>query len=56
MTIVGAICMALVATSVLLVARNKARFFVVASSVWYEGHANYVFIYDTETMDTVRAA
>jgi methyl-accepting chemotaxis protein len=87
MTIVGAICMALVATSVLLVARNqlitertekaqamvdavwqvadgfqqaaaagkmteeeaKARFFAVASSVWYEGHTNYVFIYDTET-------
>jgi methyl-accepting chemotaxis protein len=87
MTIVGATCMALVATSVLLVARNqlisertekaqaivdavwqvadglqqaaaagkmteeeaKARFFAVASSVWYEGHTNYVFIYDTET-------
>ena len=87
MTIVGAICMALVATSVLLVARNqlitertekaqaivdavwqiadgfqqaaaagkmteeeaKARFYAVASSVWYEGHTNYVFIYDTET-------
>ena len=87
MTIVGAICMALVATSVLLVARDqlitertekaqaivdavwqiadgfqqaaaagkmteeeaKARFFAVASSVWYEGHTNYVFIYDTET-------
>ena len=87
MTIVGAICMALVATSVLLVARNqlitertekaqaivdaiwqvadgfqqaaaagkmteeeaKAKFFAVASSVWYEGHTNYVFIYDIET-------
>ncbi len=87
MTIVGAICMALVATSVLLVARDqlitertekaqaivdavwqiadgfqqaaaagkmteeeaKAKFFAVASSVWYEGHTNYVFIYDTET-------
>ena len=87
MTIVGAICMALVATSVLLVARNqlitertekaqaivdavwqiadgfqqaaaagkmteeeaKAKFFAVASSVWYEGHTNYLFIYDTET-------
>ena len=87
MTIVGAICMALVATSVLLVARNqliaertekaqaivdavwqiadgfqqaatagkmtedeaKAKFFAVASTVWYEGHTNYVFIYDTET-------
>jgi methyl-accepting chemotaxis protein len=87
MTIVGAVCMALVATSVLLVARNqliaertekaqaivdavwqiadgfqqaaaagkmtedeaKAKFFAVASSVWYEGHTNYVFIYDTET-------
>src|SRR6201986_3296634 len=87
MTIVGAICMALVATSVLLVARNqlitertekaqaivdavwqvadgfqqaaaagkmteeeaKARVFAVASSVWYEGHTNYVFIYNTET-------
>src|SRR5258708_4398606 len=87
MTIVGAICMALVATTVLLVARNhliaertekaqaivdavwqiadgfqqaavagkmteeeaKARFFAVASSVWYEGHTNYVFINDIET-------
>jgi methyl-accepting chemotaxis protein len=87
MTILGAICMALVATSVLLVARNqlivertekaqaivdavwqiadgfqqaaaagkmteeeaKAKFFAVASSVWYEGHTNYVYIYDTET-------
>jgi methyl-accepting chemotaxis protein len=87
MTIVGAICMALVATSVLLVARNqliaertekaqaivdavwqiadglqqaaaagkmteeeaKARFFATASSVWYEGHTNYVYMYDTET-------
>jgi methyl-accepting chemotaxis protein len=87
MTIVGAICMALVATSVLLVARNqlitertekaqaivdavwqiadgfqqaaaagkmteeeaKAKFFAVVSTLWYEGHTNYVFIYDTET-------
>jgi methyl-accepting chemotaxis protein len=87
MTIVGAICMALVATSVLLVARSqlitertekaqaivdavwqiadgfqqaaaagkmteeeaKTRFYAVASSLWYEGHTNYVFIYDTET-------
>jgi methyl-accepting chemotaxis protein len=87
MTIVGAICMALVATSVLLVARNqlitertekaqaivdavwqiadgfqqaaaagkmteeeaKAKFYAVASTVWYEGHTNYLFIYDTET-------
>jgi methyl-accepting chemotaxis protein len=87
MTIVGAVCMALVATSVLLVARNqliternekaqaivdtvwqiadgfqqaaaagkmteeeaKTRFYAVASSIWYEGHTNYVFIYDTET-------
>jgi methyl-accepting chemotaxis protein len=87
MTIVGAVCMALVATTVLLVARNqlisersekaqaivdavwqiadgfqqaaaagkmteeeaKTRFYAVASSIWYEGHTNYVFIYDTET-------
>jgi methyl-accepting chemotaxis protein len=87
MTIVGATCMALVATSVLLVARGqlitertqkaqaivdavwqladgfqkaaaagqmtdqeaKTRFFAAASTVWYEDHANYTFIYDYET-------
>jgi methyl-accepting chemotaxis protein len=87
MTIVGAICMALVASTVLLVARSqlvterigkaqaivdavwqiadsfqraaaagqmteeeaKAKFLAVAGAVWYEGHTNYVFIYDTET-------
>src|ERR1700761_1534759 len=87
MTVVGAICMALVAATVLLTARNqlviertekahaivdaawqmadsfqhaaasgqlteeeaKKRFFAAAAAVWYEGHTNYVFIYDTET-------
>ena len=87
MTLVGAVCMALVATSVLLVAREqlitertqkaqaivdavwqladgfqkaaaagqvtdqeaKTRFFAAASTVWYEDHTNYVFIYDYET-------
>src|SRR3984885_15000512 len=87
MTIVGSVCMALVATSVLLVAREqlitertqkaqaivdavwqladgfqkaaaagqmtdqeaKTRFFAAASTVWYEDHTNYVFIYDYET-------
>jgi methyl-accepting chemotaxis protein len=87
MTIVGAICMALVASTVLLVARSqlvterigkaqaivdavwqiadsfqraaaagqmteeeaKAKFLAVAGAIWYEGHTNYVFIYDTET-------
>src|SRR5271156_6852695 len=27
----------------------KTRFYAVASSIWYEGHTNYVFIYDAET-------
>jgi methyl-accepting chemotaxis protein len=87
MTIVGAICMALVATTVLLVARSqlvtertekahaivdavwqladgyyqmaasgkisedeaKKKFYEAAGSVWYEGHTNFVFIYDYET-------
>jgi methyl-accepting chemotaxis protein len=87
MTIVGAICMALVASTVLWIARNqlitertekahaiadavweiadgfqraaaagqmteeeaKKRFFAVAGTVWYEGHTNYVFIYDYDT-------
>jgi methyl-accepting chemotaxis protein len=87
MTIVGAICMALVAATVLLIARGqvvtertekahaivdavwqmadsfqhaaaagemteeeaKKRFFAAAGAVWYEGHTNYVFIYDFET-------
>jgi methyl-accepting chemotaxis protein len=87
MTIVGAICMALVAATVLLIARSqlvtertekahaivdavwqmadsfqhaaaagemteeeaKKRFFAAAGAVWYEGHTNYVFIYDFET-------
>jgi methyl-accepting chemotaxis protein len=87
MTIVGAICMALVATTVLLVARSqlvtertekahaivdavwqladgyyqmaasgkisedeaKKKFYEAAGSIWYEGHTNFVFIYDYET-------
>jgi methyl-accepting chemotaxis protein len=87
MTIVGAICMALVAATVLFVARDqlvtertekahaivdavwqiadsyqraaasgqmteeeaKKKFFSASSAVWYEGHTNYVFIYDWET-------
>jgi len=87
MTVVGAICMALVAAAVLMVARNqlisertekaqaivdaawnmadsfqkqaaagklteeeaRARFYAAANAVWYEGHTNYLFIYDTET-------
>lgn len=27
----------------------KARFFAAAGSIWWEGHSNYAFIYDTET-------
>jgi methyl-accepting chemotaxis protein len=27
----------------------KARFSAAAGAVWFEGHTNYVFIYDTET-------
>ena len=27
----------------------KARFFAASGAVWFEGHTNYVFIYDTET-------
>ena len=87
MTVVGAICMALVAAAVLVVARGqlisertekaqaivdaawnmadgfqkqaaagkmtdeeaRARFYAAANAVWYEGHTNYLFIYDTET-------
>jgi methyl-accepting chemotaxis protein len=87
MTIVGTVCMASVAATVLLIARGqlvteriekahaivdavwqmadgfqraaatgelteeeaKKRFFTAAGSVWYEGHSNYVFIYDTES-------
>jgi methyl-accepting chemotaxis protein len=87
MTIVGAICMALVASTVLWIARDqlitertekahaiadavweiangfqraaaagemtdeeaKKRFYAVAGTVWYEGHTNYVFIYDYDT-------
>jgi methyl-accepting chemotaxis protein len=87
MTIVGAICMTLVAATILLIARSqlitertekahaivdavwqiadffqkaaasgqmteeeaKKRFFAAAGAVWYEGHTNYVFIYDYET-------
>ncbi len=87
MTIVGAVCMALVAATVLVVARSqlvteriekahaivdavwqmadsfqhaaatgqmtdqeaKARFLAAAGAIWFEGHTNYVFIYDTET-------
>ena len=87
MTIVGAICMALVASTILWIARNQLitertekahaiadavweiadgfhraaaagqmtdeeaekRFFAVAGTVWYEGHTNYMFIYDYDT-------
>src|ERR1700760_206511 len=87
LTLVGAICMALVASSVLLVARNqlitertqkaqaivdsvwqiadgfekaaaagqmtdqeaRTRFFAAASTIWYEDHTNYTFVYDYET-------
>ncbi|WP_249781089.1 methyl-accepting chemotaxis protein [Bradyrhizobium sp. dw_78] len=87
MTVAGAISMALVAVTVLLIARNqlftertekahaivdaawqiadtfqraaaagqmteeeaKARFYAAAGAIWYEGHTNYVFIYDTES-------
>jgi methyl-accepting chemotaxis protein len=87
MTVIGAVCMALVAATVLLVARSqlvteriekahaivdavtqmadsfqqaaaagqmteqeaKARFLAAAGAIWFEGHTNYVFIYDTET-------
>jgi methyl-accepting chemotaxis protein len=87
MTIVGAICMALVASTILWIARNQLitertekahaiadavweiadgfhraaaagqmtdeeaekRFFAVAGTVWYEGHTNYIFIYDYDT-------
>jgi methyl-accepting chemotaxis protein len=87
MTTVGAICMVLVAATVLLIARNqliaeriekahavvdtvwemadsfqraaaagkmtedeaKARFSAAANAVWYEGHTNFVFIYDNDT-------
>jgi methyl-accepting chemotaxis protein len=87
MTLVGAVCMALVATSVLLVAREqlitertqkaqaivdavwqladgfqkaaaagqmtdqeaRTRFLAAASTVWYEDHTNYTYIYDYET-------
>jgi methyl-accepting chemotaxis protein len=87
MTIVGAICMALVAITVLLVARSqlitertekahaivdavwqladgyyqmaasgkitedeaRKKFYEAAGSIWYEGHTNFVFIYDYET-------
>jgi len=27
----------------------RKRFFAAASGIWFEGHTNYVFIYDTET-------
>jgi methyl-accepting chemotaxis protein len=27
----------------------RARFFAAAGAVWFEGHTNYAFIYDTET-------
>jgi methyl-accepting chemotaxis protein len=87
MTIVGAICMGLVAATVLLIARNqliaertekahaivdaawqmadgfqraaaagemteeeaKKRFLAAVGNIWYEGHTNYVFIYDVDT-------
>jgi methyl-accepting chemotaxis protein len=87
MTIVGAVCMALVATTVLLIARSqlitertekahaivdavwqladgyyqmaasgkiteeeaRKKFYEAAGAIWYEGHTNFVFIYDYET-------
>jgi methyl-accepting chemotaxis protein len=87
MTVVGAICMALVATTVLLIARSqlvtertekahaivdavwqladgyyqmaasgkiteeeaRKKFYEAAGSIWYEGHTNFIFIYDYET-------
>src|ERR1700688_3571945 len=27
----------------------KARLFAASSAIWFEGHTNYLFIYDTET-------
>src|SRR5579863_9288986 len=27
----------------------KARFYAASGNIWFEGHTNYVFIYDTET-------
>src|ERR1700679_1755152 len=27
----------------------KVRFYAASGAVWFEGHTNYVFIYDTET-------
>ena len=87
MAVAGALCMVLVAVTVLQIARRelvaertqkahaivdsiwsmadhfqheaasgkmteaeaKARFFDAAGAVWWEGHTNYSFIYDTET-------
>jgi methyl-accepting chemotaxis protein len=87
MAVAGALCMVLVALTVLQIARHelvaertqkahavvdaiwsmadhfqheatagkmteaeaKARFFAAAGSIWWEGHSNYAFIYDTET-------
>jgi len=87
MAVAGALCMVLVAVTVLQIARHelvaertqkahavvdsiwsmadhfqhqaasgaiteteaKARFFAAAGSIWWEGHSNYAFIYDTDT-------
>jgi methyl-accepting chemotaxis protein len=87
LAVIGAICMALVAATVLLIARSqlfiertekahaiveaawqmadsfqhaaasgqmtdeeaKKRFMTAAAAVWYEGHTNFLFIFDTET-------
>lgn len=29
----------------------KARFFAASSAVWFEGHTNYLFICDTDTVN-----
>ena len=28
---------------------SRLRFFAASGAVWFEGHTNYVFIYDTES-------
>src|ERR1700684_3913984 len=30
-------------------AEAKARLFAASGAIWFEGHTNYLFIYDTET-------
>src|SRR5216684_2466550 len=55
MTIVGAICMTLVAATILLIARSQLiterteKAHAIVDAVWHENHTNYVFIYDYET-------